>query len=150
MKWKILAKSKIIKTEKAEEKYSDSISSGNTSIFTTLDKYNTKVYLINTGWSGGPYGVGARIKLSYTRAMVTAALNGELDVCEYNHNDLFNVDIPKQIKNVPSELLNPRDTWKDKNEYDKQATKLAKMFQDNFEKKYPYMIDSIKLAGPRA
>ena len=115
-----------------------------------LDKYNTKVYLINTGWSGGPYGVGARIKLSYTRAMVTAALNGELDLCEYNHNDLFNVDIPKQIKNVPSELLNPRDTWKDKNEYDKQATKLAKMFQDNFEKKYPYMIDSIKLAGPRA
>lgn len=115
-----------------------------------LDKYNTKVYLINTGWSGGPYGVGERIKLKWTRAMVTAALNGELDNCSYNHNDLFNLDIPKEIKNVPSEILNPRDTWKDKNAYDEQAHKLALMFKENFDKKYPDMKDSIKNAGPKA
>ena len=115
-----------------------------------LDKYNTKVYLVNTGWTGGPYGVGSRMKLKYTRAMVTAALNGSIEKAEFMHDDIFNVDIPKEIADCPSDILNPKDTWKDKNAYDEQAKKLAKMFKDNFDKKYPNMPAEIKNAGPKA
>ena len=115
-----------------------------------IEKYNTKVYLVNTGWTGGPYGVGSRMKLKYTRAMVTAALNGSFDNVEYKHDDIFNLDIPQSCPDVPSEIMNPRDTWADKDAYDAQAKKLAKMFQDNFEKKYPNMPENIKAAGPKA
>ena len=115
-----------------------------------IEKYNTKVYLVNTGWTGGPYGVGSRMKLKYTRAMVTAALNGTFDDVEYKHDEVFNVDIPQTCPNVPSEIMNPRDTWEDKAAYDAQAKKLAKMFQDNFTKKYPNMPKNIAEAGPKA
>ena len=81
--------------------------------------------------------------------MVTAALNGEIEKSNFIHNDLFNLDIPKNIKDVPIEIINPRDTWKDKNAYDEQAKKLANMFKENFEKKYPFMPNSIKSAGPK-
>ena len=113
-----------------------------------IRKYNTKVYLVNTGWTGGPYGVGNRMKLSYTRAMVTAALNGELEKAEYEHDDLFNLDIPKACPNVPAEILNARNTWSDPAAYQESAEKLAAMFEDNFEKKYPDMPENIKKAGP--
>lgn len=115
-----------------------------------LDKYNTEVYLVNTGWSGGPYGVGERLKLKWTRSMVTAALNGELKNVEYKHDDVFNLEVPTTVKDVPSNILNPRDTWSDKNKYDEQAKKLALMFKENFEKKYPHMPENIKNAGPKA
>ena len=115
-----------------------------------IRKYNTKVYLVNTGWTGGPYGVGSRMKLSYTRAMVTAALNGELEKAEYKHDDVFNVDVPQSCPGAPAEIMNPRDTWADKAAYDEAAAKLAKMFKDNFDKKYPDMPEEIKNAGPRA
>ena len=115
-----------------------------------LDKYNTEVYLVNTGWSGGPYGVGERIKLKWTRSMVTAALNGDLKNVEYKHNDIFNLEVPVTVKDVPSNILNPRDTWSDKDKYDEQAKKLALMFKENFEKKYPHMPENIKNAGPKA
>ena len=115
-----------------------------------IRKYNTKVYLVNTGWTGGPYGVGSRMKLSYTRAMVSAALNGELEKAEYKHDDVFNVDVPQSCPGAPSEIMNPRDTWADKAAYDEAAAKLAKMFKDNFDKKYPDMPEEIKNAGPRA
>ena len=115
-----------------------------------IEKYNTKVYLVNTGWTGGPYGVGSRMKLKYTRAMVTAALNGSFDNVEYKHDDVFNLDIPQSCPDVPSEIMNPRDTWEDKAAYDAQAKKLAKMFQDNFAKKYPNMPKNIAEAGPKA
>ncbi len=115
-----------------------------------IEKYGTKVYLVNTGWTGGPYGVGSRMKLSYTRAMVTAALNGELEKVEYKHDDVFNVDIPQSCPAVPAEILNPRNTWADKAAYDAQAKKLAGMFADNFAKKYPNMPKNIAEAGPRA
>lgn len=114
-----------------------------------LDKYGTQVYLVNTGWSGGPYGTGSRMKLSYTRAMVTAALNGTLKDVEYTHDERFNVEVPKTCPNVPSEILNPRDTWEDKAAYDEQADKLAQMFIDNFAKKYPDMSEDIVKAGPK-
>ena len=114
-----------------------------------LDKYNTKVYLVNTGWTGGPYGVGNRMKLKYTRAMVTAALNGSIEKSEFIHDELFNLDIPKTISDCPSDILNPKDTWADKNAYDEQAKKLAHMFKENFDKKYPNMPSEIKNAGPK-
>lgn len=114
-----------------------------------LDKYNTKVYLVNTGWTGGPYGVGSRMKLKYTRAMVTAALNGSIEKSEFVHDELFNLDIPKTIVDCPSDILNPKDTWSDKNAYDEQAKKLAHMFKENFDKKYPNMPAEIKNAGPK-
>ena len=115
-----------------------------------IEKYGTKVYLVNTGWTGGPYGVGSRMKLSYTRAMVTAALNGELDKVEYKHDEVFNVEIPQSCPEVPAEILNPRNTWTDKEAYDAQAKKLAGMFAENFAKKYPNMPKNIAEAGPKA
>ncbi len=114
-----------------------------------LDKYNTKVYLVNTGWSGGSYGTGSRIKLRFTRAMVTAALNGELETVEYKHNDLFNLEVPQSCTGVPTEIMNPRDTWEDKADYDRTAQSLAEMFHNNFESKYPDMSEEIKAAGPK-
>ncbi|WP_394921506.1 phosphoenolpyruvate carboxykinase (ATP) [uncultured Robinsoniella sp.] len=115
-----------------------------------IEKYDTKVYLINTGWAGGPYGVGSRMKLKYTRAMVTAALNGDIDKSEFKHDAVFNLDVPQTCPNVPDEIMNPRDTWENKAAYDDSAKKLAKMFQDNFAKKYPNMPKNIADAGPRA
>ncbi|MCZ6583725.1 MAG: phosphoenolpyruvate carboxykinase (ATP) [Thaumarchaeota archaeon] len=111
-------------------------------------KHNTVVYLINTGWSGGPYGVGERIKIQYSRAMVTAALTGALDIVKYTHNDLFNLDIPTECPNVPSEILDPKNTWIDKDSYDLSARKLAQMFIDNFEK-FKNVSQDIKNAGPK-
>ncbi|MGX8680261.1 MAG: phosphoenolpyruvate carboxykinase (ATP), partial [bacterium] len=109
----------------------------------------TNVYLVNTGWSGGPYGVGSRMKLSYTRAMVTAALNGTLEEVEYVHDERFNLEIPQSCPDVPSEILNPKDTWADQDEYEKIADNLADMFQDNFNAKYRTMAPEIRAAGPR-
>jgi phosphoenolpyruvate carboxykinase (ATP) len=92
------------------------------------------VWLINTGWTGGPFGIGSRIKLSYTRAIITAALNGELDNVEYETDDVFRMKIPKQCPGVPAELLNPRNTWADKEMYDRKSKELAAKFIKNFEK----------------
>ncbi|CAN1548132.1 PckA Phosphoenolpyruvate carboxykinase (ATP) [Flavobacteriaceae bacterium] len=95
---------------------------------------NVKVWLINTGWTGGPYGTGSRMKLKFTRTMITAALNGELnDVAFVNHN-VFGIAIPQSCPNVPSEILNPRNTWEDQELYDKKASELAQKFEDNFAK----------------
>ena len=113
-----------------------------------IEKYNTKVYLVNTGWTGGSYGTGNRMKLSYTRAMITAALNGELDTAAYKHDAVFNLDVPQHCSHVPERIMNPRDTWKDKNAYDRTAKKLAKMFYENFMEKYPTMPKEIINAGP--
>ena len=113
-----------------------------------ISKHNTAVYLINTGWSGGPYGVGKRIKIEYSRAMVTAAITGTLDIVKFSHNDIFNLDVPTECPGVPSEVLQPRNTWVDKDAYDLSAKKLAQMFTDNF-KKFENMSDEIRLAGPR-
>ena len=115
-----------------------------------IEKYNTKVYLVNTGWTGGPYGTGSRMKLKFTRAMVTAALNGELEKAEFVHDDLFNLDVPQSCPEVPSEIMNPRETWADKEAYDAQAKRPAAMFHENFTKKYPNMPENIAKAGPQA
>ena len=115
-----------------------------------LDKYGTKVYLVNTGWAGGSAASGAkRMKLAYTRAMVTAALNGSFDSIEFKHHDVFNVEYPVSCPNVPDEKLDARGMWENKEAYDEQANKLAQMFVDNFTKKYPNMPSEIVEAGPK-
>ncbi len=99
-----------------------------------IREQKVNVWMINTGWSGGAYGTGCRIKLPYTRAMITAALEGELDNVEYEAHPIFGMMMPKECPNVPSEILNPRNTWADKNEYDAKAKDLAQQFIKNFSK----------------
>ncbi len=98
-----------------------------------MDKHNTRVYLVNTGWSGGVYGVGKRINLKYTRAMVQAAISGKLESVEYVDNNMFHVSIPKSCPGVPGEILDPINTWEDKGSFEKVASKLAKEFSYAFD-----------------
>ncbi|MGY5145673.1 MAG: phosphoenolpyruvate carboxykinase (ATP) [Candidatus Nitrosopumilus sp. metabat.KBP569_Feb_25m_nospike.7] len=113
-----------------------------------ITQHNTIVYLVNTGWSGGAYGVGKRIKIKYSRAMVTAAISGALDIVKYRHDDLLNLDIPTEVEGVPSEILDPKHTWIDKDSYDLSAKKLAQMFVENF-RKFENVSDEIIEAGPK-
>ena len=113
-----------------------------------ITQHNTVVYLVNTGWSGGAYGVGKRIKIKYSRAMVTAAISGALDIVKYRHDDLLNLDIPTEVEGVPSEILDPKHTWVDKDSYDLSAKKLAQMFVENF-RKFENVSDEIIAAGPK-
>jgi len=113
-----------------------------------INQHNTVVYLVNTGWSGGPYGIGKRIKIKYSRAMVTAALSGALDIVKYNHDNLFNLDIPIEVDGVPSEILDPKNTWDNKDSYDHSAKQLAQMFVENF-KKFENVSSEIIDAGPK-
>ncbi|MFM8596481.1 MAG: phosphoenolpyruvate carboxykinase (ATP) [Flavobacteriales bacterium] len=99
-----------------------------------IDGTSINVWLINTGWSGGSYGVGARMKLSYTRAMITAALNGKLDDVAFETMPIFDLAFPTACEGVPAELLNPRNTWADKSAFDNTAANLASKFVKNFEK----------------
>jgi phosphoenolpyruvate carboxykinase (ATP) len=101
-----------------------------------MEKHKTQVYLINTGWSGGAYGVGKRMDINLTRKMVDAALNGSLANVEYHYDELFHLNIPKSCPGVPSEILKPKNTWVDKQAYDTQAKMLAKKFSDAFDKAY--------------
>ncbi len=111
-------------------------------------KYNTKVYLINTGWSGGPYGVGKRISIKHSRTMVTAALIGSLDIVKFRHDNIFNLDVPTTCQDVPAGILNSRNTWSDDDDaYDLSARKLAQMFVDNF-RRFNNVPEEIKKAGP--
>jgi phosphoenolpyruvate carboxykinase (ATP) len=96
--------------------------------------HGSKVWLINTGWTGGPYGVGSRMKLSYTRAMINAAFAGELDDVAFETDPIFGLEMPTSCPNVPSEVLNPRNTWADKDAYDTEAKKLHDLFEANAKK----------------
>jgi len=113
-----------------------------------LREHDAKVWLINTGWSGGPYGTGERIKLKYTRAIVQAALAGELDESDTRRDPIFGLAVPTEINRVPANVLNPRSTWSDPAAYDAQATKLARMFRENFEK-IGNVDAATKNAGPK-
>ena len=113
-----------------------------------LKEHGSRVWLVNTGWSGGPYGVGKRMKLGYTRAMVRALLEGKLDEAETTTDPVFGLHVPKQIPDVPPEILDPRNTWPDKAAYDAQAKKLAEMFRKNFEQ-FGHESDDIRNAGPQ-
>ena len=115
-----------------------------------MNKGKVNVWLINTGWSGGEYGVGSRIKLSYTRNMITAALRGQLDQVNYKEHDVFGLAMPTECPDVPTEILDPKNTWSDKAAYDKKAQKLAQAFVGNFEKFAEYANDEILSAAPKA
>lgn len=115
-----------------------------------LKETGANVFLVNTGWCGGAAGTVPRMKLKYTRAMVSAALAGELNNVEYELDPIFNLNIPKTCPNVPSEILNPRNVWEDMAKYEESAKTLAKKFQENFAKKYPDMPANITNAGPKA
>lgn len=114
-----------------------------------LEKHpEVNVWLVNTGWSGGPYGVGNRMKLSYTRAMITAAMKGELNNVEFEAHPVFGVLMPKSVPGVPSEILVPRNTWSDKEAYDKKAAHLAQLFVKNFDKYAAQANEEIMAAAP--
>ncbi|MFC4558596.1 phosphoenolpyruvate carboxykinase (ATP) [Virgibacillus kekensis] len=112
-----------------------------------IDQYNTNVFLVNTGWTGGKYGVGKRMKLSYTRAMVHAALEGELNSVETVTDDIFGLEIPMHVPGVPAEVLVPRNAWDDQSAYEEEAKSLAIKFHENF-KNFDKASDDIKNAGP--
>ena len=114
-----------------------------------LRKHQSNVWLVNTGWTGGPYGKGKRIKLSYTRAIVNAVLAGKLDNVKTQKDIVFGLAVPSEIPGVPSEVLNPRATWSDPQAYDAQAHKLAGMFRENFAK-FGTVDAAIRNAGPKA
>ena len=115
-----------------------------------IAKHGARVWLVNTGWTGGPYGVGKRMKIAYTRAMITAALTGQLDNVQYKKHPVFNLDMPTTCPGVAESVLDPRSTWPDAAQYDEQAKKLAKMFVDNFVTFENNVAASIKEAGPKA
>jgi phosphoenolpyruvate carboxykinase (ATP) len=113
-----------------------------------MAKYNSQAWLVNTGWTGGPYGVGKRMKLAYTRAMVRAAVEGKLDGVETKQDPVFGIAIPSSVPDVPSEVLFPRDTWTDKNAYDQKAAELAAHFHENFKRFEGSASAAVKAAGP--
>ncbi|WP_339611597.1 phosphoenolpyruvate carboxykinase (ATP), partial [uncultured Planktosalinus sp.] len=106
------------------------------------------VWLINTGWTGGPYGIGSRMKLKYTRAMITAAMNGELATVDFEQHPIFGLAMPTHCPNVPDEVLNPKSTWKNAKAYDVQAKELAASFRENFAKFESYANEEILRGAP--
>ncbi|NND76566.1 MAG: phosphoenolpyruvate carboxykinase (ATP) [Flavobacteriales bacterium] len=114
-----------------------------------MEEFGVNIWLINTGWSGGAYGTGSRIKLKYTRAMITAALEGKLDNVEYNAHEVFGLNMPTTCPEVPVNILNPRNTWDDKVAYDKQANILAEKFNENFKQFEEGCNEEILSAAPR-
>ena len=115
-----------------------------------IDDHGVQVFLVNTGWTGGEYGQGSRMKLSYTRAMVRAAIAGKLKDVETTQDAIFGLHIPVAIEGVPSELLKPRDAWADKEAYDKKATELANLFKENIKRFDIATEDIVKKGGPLA
>jgi len=113
-----------------------------------IANHGAKVWLVNTGWTGGAYGTGKRMKLPHTRAMVTAALAGQLDGVQYQKDPVFGFEVPVEVPGVPTEVLTPRNTWPDKAAYDAQAKKLAGMFRKNFEAFAAQVPASVSAAGP--
>ncbi len=114
-----------------------------------IDRHKVSCWLVNTGWTGGKYGVGTRMKIAHTRAMLRAALDGKLDAVQYASDPNFGLLVPKSCPDVPAEVLNPKNTWSDKKAYDSTAHAVAKMFEQNFKEFEPQVGDSIKKAAIR-
>lgn len=114
-----------------------------------IAKHNAQAWLVNTGWSGGPYGVGRRMKIRYTRAMVRAAIEGKLNDVATETDPVFGLAVPTAVPDVPSEVLMPRGTWADGAAYDKQAAELAARFHENFKRFEASASEAVKQAGPR-
>ncbi len=114
-----------------------------------IARHGTRVWLLNTGWTGGPYGVGSRIRLPYTRAMLRAALSGKLDDIEKDEEPFFGLLVPKSCPYVPAEVLDPRSTWRDRQAYDAQGRKVAGMFEENFAQFGNLVSQEVRDAGVR-
>jgi phosphoenolpyruvate carboxykinase (ATP) len=114
-----------------------------------MRRHEVNVWLVNTGWTGGDFGRGHRIKLGYTRAMITAALEGRLANSVYETHPVFGVAFPKECPGVPAEILNPKNTWQDDAAYDEKAKFLAGLFVKNFEKYASGVNEEIKAAAPK-
>jgi phosphoenolpyruvate carboxykinase (ATP) len=110
-------------------------------------KYRSNVYLVNTGWGGGPYGIGKRISIKDTRAIIRAILDGSLDSARYHHLGVFNLDVPAEAPGVDPSILDPQNSWADKNAYREKAQELARMFAENF-KRFKGASLSVISAGP--
>jgi len=115
-----------------------------------IREHNPKVWLINTGWTAGPYGVGHRIPIPHTRAMIAAVLSGTVPVASMTPHPLFNTAVPQSVPGVPDEVLDPRGTWSDPEAYDRQARELARMFAENFKRYAGEVSDEIEAAAPGA
>lgn len=115
-----------------------------------MKENNVNVWLVNTGWTGGPYGIGSRMKLKYTRAMINSALQGDLENVSFEQHPVFGLAMPTECKNVPSEVLNPRSTWQDREAYDQKAKNLAKSFNENFREYEKLANEEIMSGAPKA
>jgi phosphoenolpyruvate carboxykinase (ATP) len=115
-----------------------------------LRTHGSRVWLVNTGWTGGPYGIGSRMRLRHTRAMVRAALQGDLDAASYATDPVFGLAVPTTVADVPDDVLRPRDTWNSTADYDAQAKKLADMFRSNFTQFETHVSEAVRHAGPQA
>jgi len=114
-----------------------------------INQHGVHCWLVNTGWSGGPFGIGERMSIQYTRALLSAALNGDLNDINYTQDPFFGLHIPPECKGVPADILNPRNTWKDQKAYDKKAIELAKLFKNNFEEYESHVTREVIAAGPK-
>jgi phosphoenolpyruvate carboxykinase (ATP) len=114
-----------------------------------LERYDVPVWLVNTGWTGGPYGTGQRMNIDHTRSMVRAALGGQLDGVPTVTDPIFGVEVPTSCPGVPAEVLRPRDTWQDPDAYDARALELARMFAENFAAYADGVSVGVRGAGPR-
>jgi phosphoenolpyruvate carboxykinase (ATP) len=114
-----------------------------------LDEHHASVWLVNTGWTGGPFGEGARMPIQATRTMLRAALAGELDDVELRTDEVFGLQVPVTVPDVDPKLLEPRSTWRDPESYDRKARELAAMFAENFASRFADVGESIRSAGPR-
>jgi phosphoenolpyruvate carboxykinase (ATP) len=113
-----------------------------------IGEFGSSCWLVNTGWSGGPFGAGARIKIAHSRAMVSAVLSGRLDAAEFRKDPVFGLDVPAACPDVPSAILNPRNTWQDKAAYDAKARTLAGLFKENFKAFESDVPATVRGAGP--
>jgi phosphoenolpyruvate carboxykinase (ATP) len=113
-----------------------------------IARHQVRVWLVNTGWTGGPYGTGTRMRIKHTRAMICAALSGALDQVSYQRDTIFNLDVPVSCPDVPPELLNPRNTWPNRSDYDARAAALAMMFRENFKPFEADVAADVAAAGP--
>jgi phosphoenolpyruvate carboxykinase (ATP) len=113
-----------------------------------LDQHGSKVWLVNTGWTGGSFGEGERMPINATRTMLRAALSGDLDSAEFRTDEFFGLEVPLHVSGVDDSLLDPRSTWRDPELYDVKARKLAVMFAENFAKRFSDVDASIRAAGP--
>jgi phosphoenolpyruvate carboxykinase (ATP) len=114
-----------------------------------IAQHKAECWLVNTGWTGGPYGVGSRMQIGHTRALLNAALSGDLEGVEMRRDPLFGFHVPSDAPDVPKEVLNPRNTWSNPADYDAQSKKLAVLFQENFEQFKDHSPNEVFEAGPK-